>query len=142
MNGEILPVAAGVLFSYAAIGSFFAGFRLLASRTFLPFHEQAAGLAWERIPDRVRLLILGLMRVAGLGAMMTGILCLLDCVPSYFEMTRGVAVIAGGAITLYWFGVFAVTLYVHKRTRANTPFKASLSVFAATAIGTVARAVA
>ena len=140
MSDDFLNVSGGVLFSYAAVGSFFAGIRLLTSRTFLPFHQQAVGVPWGEIPERVRLLILALMRVAGIGAVLTGALCVLDCFPSIFCIDRHLAVGVGVGTVIYWFVIYSITLYVHRRTNADTPFRASFSVFTASLIGTIIRA--
>jgi hypothetical protein len=140
MSEDFLNVSGGVLFSYAAVGSFFAGIRLLVSTTFLPFHQQAVGAPWGEIPERIRLLILALMRVAGTGAVLTGALCVLDCFPSFFGINRHLAVGVGVEIVIYWYMIYSITRYVHKRTNADTPFRASFSLFAASLIGTIIRA--
>jgi hypothetical protein len=135
----ILFFLIGALFAYATIGSLFAGIRLLASKTFLPFHQQAVGILWSDIPEGIRVLILALMRVAGIGTLVTAVLCLLNVFPSFFGINRLLSVLIGGCTVIYWLTIFGITLYVHKRTNANTPFKSSFSVFVVTLIATIAR---
>ena len=131
----------GAFFAYATIGSLFAGIRLLANKTFLSFHQQVAGTLWSDIPEGIRLLILALMRVAGMGALVTAVLSFLNVFPSVFAVNRLLSVLIGGCTAMYWLAVFIITFYVHKRTNANTPFKSSFSVFVVALIGTIARMV-
>jgi hypothetical protein len=141
LNKELLHYLAGALFSYATLGSFFAGIRMLVSKTFLPFHRQAAGVPWSDIPEGIRLLILALMRVGGTGGILAGVLCFLILYPSFFGVNWSLTLILGGWSATYWFAIFLITYYVHRRTNADTPFRSSFSLFAAILTGTVIRVI-
>jgi hypothetical protein len=93
----------------------------------LPFHRAAAALDWESLTPRFQLLLLFMMRTAGLGFL--AIFLLLATVPIYlyWNPDRYIGLAAIGIGTVYCVGLGALTRWMHNATGADTPWKASFA---------------
>ena len=139
MNAQMLcPVIAATCFLFAAAGSSIASLRFLRSTSFLPYHEQAAGIKWADVPAPIQFLILTLMRVSGLGGAVVAGIAFFTSGSCLFENQRILDSILGIGIATYWFGMFCITTGVHKKTNADTPYRLSFVVFLVSLIGVIA----
>ena len=137
MINKSLPIIASAAFMYAAGAGIFSGIRLLVSRTFLSFHQQAVGIQWNEIPERTRVLILALMRVGGMGALVIGVDAFVISFPYFFGINHHLALILSLCVVAYWCAIFSITYSVHRKTNAGTPFRSSFSVFFISLIGII-----
>jgi len=118
----------GAAFAYATVAALFSGMRLLLAQRFLPFHQQAVGVLWDDIPGRTQLLLLALMRVAGLGSLGAALLALAACAGGSLGLGRIASLVFGLSVVAYWAGLFGVTSHVHGATGAATPYRTCCSV--------------
>lgn len=101
-------------------------FKSLFSTKLLSFHEKAAGTLWDEIEYPYKLVILSLLRLAGLGFLIMSILLIVCPLVNYFIPNTfykySIPVIA----LIFCTGLFANNYYLYKKTKADTPWKESL----------------
>ncbi len=101
-------------------------FKNLFSDKFLPFHEQAAGKRWHEIENPLKLVILTLLRLIGLGFLIISILLIVCPVVNYFIPNIfykfSIPVIA----LIYCTGLFVINYLLYRKTGADTPWEGSL----------------
>jgi hypothetical protein len=123
---EILKIIPVVLYLLVGMVSLVMAFKSLFSTKFLPFHEKAAGKLWDEIENPLKLVILSLLRLAGLGFLMISILLIVCPLVNYFIPNTfykySIPVIA----LIFCTGLFANNYYLYKKTKADTPWKRSL----------------
>jgi len=71
MSGTML--AAFVAYALAALLSAVFGAIYLVRSQFMPYHQEAVGVAWEQLDQRLQALLLGLLRTVGGGFLAAGI---------------------------------------------------------------------
>ena len=103
-------------------------FKSMFSDRYLPFHEEAAGRSWETIDQNLRLVILTILKVSGLGFLVVGLL--LTVFPIISHVTGDVfsASAVPAVAAVYSLGLFVFNYQLHKKTNAATPWKASLVI--------------
>jgi hypothetical protein len=119
---KILPLALYFLVGFISLVMVFKSF----SNKYLPFHEQAAGRPWKEIDDRLKLVILFLLRLGGLGFMIIAILLLVFPAITYFFPNKIFQLSIPFIALIYCTGLFANNYWLYKKTKANTPWKGSL----------------
>lgn len=120
---KILPVflyfIVGVVSAIMAVKNF-------SSDKFLPFQENAANRPWDEIDPSLQIVILALLRIAGLGFLIVAILLLAFPIINYLMpntfYTFAIPVIA----LLFCTGLFIVNYSLYKKTNANTPWRGSV----------------
>jgi hypothetical protein len=101
------------------------GIVFLVRSQIMPYHEEAIGLPWKQLDQRMQALLLALMRTTGGGLLAGGIsIAILLLIPfragmSWARYTIPVIGLVGGLPTLY------ATILVRSRTDARTPVAAS-----------------
>jgi len=129
---RILPV-----FLYFIVGVISAvmAFKNFSSRKFLPFQEEAANKPWAEIDHSLQLVILALLRLAGLGFLIIAILLLAFPIINYLIpntfYTFAIPVLA----LLFCTGLFIVNYSMYKKTNANTPWRGSVYAMIAIIVG-------
>jgi hypothetical protein len=120
---KILPLA---LYFIVGLISLVMTFKCFCSNKYLPFHEQAAAIPWNEIDDRLKLVILFLLRLGGLGFLVIAILLLVFPVVTYFVPNKfyqsSIPVIA----LIFCTGLFINNYLLCRKTKADTPWKGSL----------------
>jgi len=99
--------------------------RFLTAKAFFPYHQAASGLAWSEVPGGLQAVLLAVLRVGGLGLL---VLALAQLAAAVALVTFGATLVAWLALlssVVYWVGMFLVTFGVHRRSGANTPWRAS-----------------
>jgi hypothetical protein len=119
---KFLPLALYFLVGLISLVMVFKSF----SDTYLPFHEQAAGKPWNEIDDRLKLVILFLLRLGGLGFLVIAILLLVFPVVTCFVPNRFYQLSIPVVALIYCTGLFVNNYWLYKNTQANTPWKGSL----------------
>jgi hypothetical protein len=120
---KILPIA---LYMIVGAISLLMAFKNLFSKRFLPFHEKAAGKAWNEIDDPMKLVILTFMRLAGLGFLVVSILLLIFPVVIYYYPTIFYTYSIPLIAFIFCFGLFIINFSLYRKTKAATPWKGSL----------------
>lgn len=123
---EILKIIPIVLYFIVGLISLVMTFKCFYSNKYLPFHEQAAATPWNEIDDQLKLVILFLLRLGGLGFLVIAILLLVFPAVTYFVGNKfyqySIPVIA----LIYCTGLFVNNYLLYKKTKADTPWKGSL----------------
>lgn len=115
-----------ISYSIVAIVLFSFGLVYLMRNQFLPYHRQAIGLSWSQLDPNLQVLILALMRVAGTGLVVTGLMMLLLLlIPWQAGKTwsiYAIPTISFGACL----GSFYATFLVKTKTAGAPPLKLSI----------------
>jgi hypothetical protein len=120
---RLLP---SMLYTVVASISFIMAYKSLSARTFLPFQKNAAGVEWDDIDGPLQSVILSLLRLGGLGFLVTALL-LLCCAAAVALGERSLLSFAvPGAAFVFCLGLAASNYRLFKATSARTPWKGSL----------------
>ena len=121
---RLLPPALSLLVGLVSLRMAVKG---LSAKAWLPFHGAAAGTDWDSLTPRLRLLLLFMVRMAGLGFLV--LFLLLATIPVYLarnpEPFVGLATFGIG--TTYCIGLGVLTRWLHRETGAGTPWKESFA---------------
>lgn len=120
---KILPVALYII--VGAISMVMAYKNLFAAR-FLPFHEKASAKQWNEIENPLKLVILSLLRLAGLGFLVIAILLLVFPVFNYFDPNAFCTYAIPLTALIFCCGLFIINYMLYSKTKAKTPWKGSL----------------
>jgi hypothetical protein len=131
---KTIPV---VLYSLVGIISLVMAFKCLFSTKFLPFHEKAAGRPWNEIDDPLKPVILALLRLSGLGFLITAILLIICPIANFFGQSDFYKYLIPVIALIFCTGLFAVNYSLHKKTKADTPWKGSLYAMLAILAGVI-----
>jgi hypothetical protein len=98
----------------------------LAAKKYLPFHEQAASTPWTEIEERLRMVILALLRLSGLGFLVVALLLL--SYPAVDQLSPSAVHRFGvpGLASLYCLGLALVNRALTRSSGTPTPWKGSL----------------
>jgi|WetSurMetagenome_2_1015567.scaffolds.fasta_scaffold15507_3 hypothetical protein len=118
-------ISSGIYLAVGSVSAVMAGKTLLAKKV-LPFHEEAAGRPWVELEPGVQSVILALMRVSGLGFLVTALLLLLLPVSTYVNDSRDVTLVLPAVALVFCLGLFFVNLQLRAKTGAQTPWKGAL----------------
>ena len=120
---DIIPI---LLYMIIGVISMVMAFKNLFSTRYLPFHEKAANKQWDEIDTSLKLVILSLLRLSGLGFLIISILLLVFPIINYFVPNifykYSIPIIA----LIYCTGLFIINFLLYRRTKEDTPWKRSL----------------
>ena len=120
---DIMPI---LLYMIIGVISMVMAFKNLFSTRYLPFHEKAANKQWDEIDTSLKLVILSLLRLSGLGFLIISILLLVFPIINYFVPNifykYSIPIIA----LIYCTGLFIINYLLFRRTKEDTPWKGSL----------------
>ena len=114
-------LAAFGCYAIAALIAFIFGTTYLTRKEFMPYHADAVERSWNDLDEKIRILIIALMRVAGGGWMASS---LAIGILMYFFILQGDPLISlamtftGLAVSI---PTLLATLIVKRRTKANPP---------------------
>jgi uncharacterized membrane-anchored protein len=120
---ELLSI---VIYVLVGIISAVMAFKSLSSRKFLGFHEQASVTSWDSIDKSLQSVILALLRVSGLGFLVTALLLLIGPIANYFIHDVFVKYLIPCIALIFCTGLFLVNYKLYKQTKSDTPWKGSL----------------
>lgn len=101
----------------------------LGAGEFFPYHAEASGLKWSEITPGLQLVLMSLIRLAGLGWLVFALgLGFLTTYCYHIRDGRVVRFVIPGLILIYFGGVFGITFYVYLQTRAATPWTSTVGV--------------
>ena len=134
---EILRILPVVLYMLVGFISVVMALKNFSSKKFLPFYEQASGKHWEDIDDPVKIIILSLMKLVGLGFLTQAILMTVFPLVNYFSPDPVNGILIPAVAFLFCTGLFAVNFSLFKKTKAETPWKGSLYAMVILLIGMI-----
>jgi hypothetical protein len=134
---EILKIIPILLYIIVGVISMVMAVKNLFSTKFLPFHEKAANKQWDEIDNPLKLVILTLLRLAGMGFLIISILLLVTPIINYFIPNNfykySIPIIA----LIYCTGLFIINYLLYKNTKADTPWKGSIYAIVIIIIGII-----
>ncbi|MCX6232300.1 MAG: hypothetical protein NTZ33_12245 [Bacteroidetes bacterium] len=131
---EIITI---VIYALVGIISLIMACKCLFSNKFLPFHEIAAAIGWDKMDKPLQSVILALMRVSGLGFLVTALLLLLFPVVNYFVKDDFVKFSIPVLTFVFCSGLFLVNYNLYKQTKAATPWRGSVIAMFGIIIGMI-----
>lgn len=131
---KVLPV---LLYMIVGVISMIMAVKNLFSTKFLSFHEKAANKQWDDIDNPLKLVILSLLRLVGLGFLIISILLLVLPIINFFIPNSFYKYAIPIAALIYSTGLFVVNYLLYKKTKADTPWKGSLYAMLAIITGLI-----
>jgi hypothetical protein len=123
---EILKIMPVVLYLIVGTVSMIMAYKNLFAVKFLPFHEKASGKEWNEIDDTLKLVIISLLRLAGLGFLIIALLMLVFPVISYFNQNAFFTYAIPVTVLIFSMSLFIINFSLYSKTKAKTPWKGSL----------------
>jgi hypothetical protein len=120
---QLIPPA---LYALVGLVSLLMAWKTLTGRKFLPFHAEASGKTWEEFDERMHAFILAMMRLTGLGFLLTGIMMLSFPFAELYHPSVFIRFAVPALAELFCFGLFLINYRLYKQTGANTPWKNSI----------------
>jgi hypothetical protein len=120
---KIIPLA---LYFIVGLISLVMAFKSIFADKYLPFHEQTAARPWNEIENPLKLVILSLLRLGGLGFLVIAILLLVFPVVTYFVPNKFIQYSIPVIAFIYCTGLFVNNYLLYKNTKADAPWKGSL----------------
>ena len=134
---EILKIIPILLYMIVGVISMIMAVKNLFSTKFLLFHEKAANKQWDEIDTPLKLVILTLLRLSGMGFLVISILLLATPIINYFIPNKfykySIPIIA----LIYCTGLFVINYILYKKTKSDTPWKGSLYAIVIIIIGII-----
>lgn len=123
---SIIPI---ILYFSVGMISLTMAFKNIRANEFLPFHQKAAGKNWKDLDDTIRLIILALMKVSGLGFLILSILLIVFPAVGSFYPNKFFKYAVPAIALLYCSGLIIInyswrswrTTRRENRCRASTP---------------------
>ena len=134
---EILKIIPILLYLIVGVISMVMAVKNLFSTKFLSFHEKAANKRWDEIDNPLKLVILTLLRLSGLGFLIISILLLVFPVINYFIPNNFYGYSIPIVALIYCTGLFVINYSLYKKTKADTPWKGSLYAMLAIIVGII-----
>jgi hypothetical protein len=133
----ILKMVPIVLYFFVGMISLVMAFKSVFANKYLSFHEQAAAKPWNEIDDRLKLVILFLLRLGGLGFLIIAILLLVFPVVTFFVPNKFVQYSIPVIALIFCTGLFVNNYVLHKKTKADAPWKGSLYAIGILMVGII-----
>lgn len=125
---EAFSIISIALYFIVGIISLVMAYKSLFSKKYLSFHEEAAGKSWDDIDKPLQYVILTILKISGLGFLVTGLLLTIFPIVNYFKSDMFVKYSIPIIAFIYCFGLFVFNYYLHKKTKTNTPWVSSIIV--------------
>jgi hypothetical protein len=111
-------------YSIVGIASLIMGLIYLLSKKFTNYHAQAVNKKWDEIDEKVRIVMLALLKLGGVGFFITGI-SMIGVLDILYKNFIGflVATVIG---LFFWISSLIITARIKYLTKANSPVLPSL----------------
>jgi len=123
---EMLKITPIALYFIVGAISMKMAFKNLFAAKFLPFHEKASVTPWNEIDNQLKAVILSLLRLSGMGFLITALLMLVFPIVNYFNPNTFSKYAIPVMALIYCSGLFAINYRLYNKTKAKTPWKGSL----------------
>ncbi|VVB61054.1 Uncharacterised protein [uncultured archaeon] len=137
----MLNIISIILYMFVGIICIIMAYKSIFTKKFLPFHEDASRISWEYIDKPLQLVILTILKISGLGFFIVGLLLVIFPIVNYVLSDYFVQYAIPIISLLYCFGIFIFNYNLHKKTEANTPWKATLIALLIIIIGLIISAI-
>ena len=134
---RIIEVITIIIYGTVGVISLIMAFKNMFAISYLPFQEEAASLAWVKIDYRLRSVILGLLRISGLGFLVTAMLLLFFPIANYFVQNDFIKYSIPVISFIFCTGLCLVNYKLYKQTNSKTPWKGSLFAMIALIVGLI-----
>ncbi len=114
-----LYLSVGIISFKMAISNLFAS-------EYLGFHKNVTKKTWTDIDQSMQYVVIFLMRLTGLGFLMTSILLTVFPIVNYFTPSFIGTYLTPLVALVFCFGLFVSNYSLHKKAAASTPWQASL----------------
>jgi hypothetical protein len=104
----------------------FMALKQILAKEYLPFHAEAAAKPWKELDSKLQEVILTMMRISGLGFLITALLLLVFPVFNYWERNLFIQYSAPILASIFCLGLFILNFKMYKKTHAKTPWQASI----------------
>jgi hypothetical protein len=122
----LFQILAIVIYLVVGLICFVMASKTLSAKKFLPFHEEAASMPWDRIDKPLQDVITALIRISGLGFLITGLLLTIFPIVNYFAEDLFIRYAVPGLAIIFCSGLLLFNYDLFRKTKANTPWKASI----------------
>jgi len=109
--------------------------KCLLSKKILSFHENAVGILWQNFDPKLQFLYIALLRITGLGFLITAMLLLIVPVANYFIHDKFIKYTIPVIALIFSMGICIVNYNLHKQTQANTPWIGAIFVMSLITLG-------
>jgi hypothetical protein len=124
MGGKLRRRVVLTCYWLPALGSVAFGLFYLSRTEFLPYHADAAGLAWSEVEPGMQTLLVAVLRIAGAGFVTTGLAMTVLLLIPFRRGERW----ASWAVPLLGLVMSGVTLYAAGVVRSRTPGEPPLAL--------------
>jgi hypothetical protein len=131
---EILTI---VIYGFVGVISLIMAYKSLFAKKYLAFHEKAAAIEWTQLDKRLQYVILALLKISGLGFLVTALLLLIFPIVNYFRQDEFVRYFIPFLAFIFCSGLFIINYSLYKHTKSITPWKGSLFALVAIIAGVI-----
>ena len=131
---EILTI---VIYGFVGVISLIMAYKSLFAKKYLAFHEKAAAIEWTQLDVRLQYVILTLIKISGLGFLVTALLLLIFPIVNYFVQDEFVRYSIPVLAFIFCSGLFIINYFLYKQSKSKTPWKGSLFAMIAIIAGVI-----
>ena len=131
---EILTI---IIYGFVGVISLIMATKSLFAKKYLVFHEKAAAIEWTEIDKRLQYVILALLRISGLGFLVTALILLVFPIVNYFVQDEFVRYSIPVLAFIFCSGLFIINYSLYKQSKSITPWKGSLFAMIAIIAGII-----
>jgi hypothetical protein len=126
-----------VIFEVVGLISFLMAYKNLFGKKLVEFQEKASGTSWDSIDKKLQSVILALMRISGLGFLITALLLTVFPLVNYYLQVKFITYSFPGTALLFCTGLFIINYKLYRQTGSKTPWFISLIAMSAIIIGII-----
>jgi hypothetical protein len=138
---EVFGIISVALYLLVGVICLVMAYKSFSSKKYLPFHEEAAGKAWDTIDKPLQYVILTILRISGLGFLVVGLLLIIFPCINYYRPDTFVKYSIPVIALIYCIGLFLFNYNLYKKTGANTPWIGSIVAMVIISIGIAASSI-
>jgi len=134
---RIFEILSLVIYGFVGVISLIMATKSLFAKKYLVFHEKAASIEWTQIDKRLQYVILALLKISGLGFLVTALLLLIFPIVNYFVKDEFIRYSIPVLAFIFCSGLFIINFSLYKQSKSMTPWKGSLFALIAIITGII-----
>ena len=134
---RIFEILSLVIYGFVGVLSLIMATKSLFAKQYLVFHEKAAATEWTEIENRLQNVILALLKISGLGFLVTALLLLIFPIVNYFVQDEFIRYSIPFLAFIFCSGLFIINFSLYKQSKSMTPWKGSLFALIAIITGII-----
>ena len=134
---RIFEILSLVIYGFVGVISLIMATKSLFAKKYLVFHEKAASIEWTQIDKRLQYVILALLKISGLGFLVTALLLLIFPIVNYFVQDEFIRYSIPVLAFIFCSGLFIINFSLYKQSKSMTPWKGSLFALIAIITGII-----